>query len=61
MLFRWRNIRVIRSAEACYTSSSNAVALAKEHGTRLHVLHISTAQEIELFEPGPLEEQADHG
>ncbi len=46
---------VIRSAEACWRSSSNAVALAKEHGTRLHVLHISTARELELFEPGPLE------
>jgi dihydroorotase len=45
----------IRSAEACYISSSNAVALAREHGTRLHVLHISTARELELFEPGPLE------
>ncbi|MBL7950647.1 MAG: dihydroorotase [Flavobacteriales bacterium] len=48
---------VIRSAEACYKSSSNAVALAKEHGTRLHVLHISTARETELFEPGPLEKK----
>jgi dihydroorotase len=47
----------IRSADACYKSSSNAVALAKEHGTRLHVLHISTAKEIELFDPGPLEEK----
>lgn len=46
---------VIRSAEACYKSSSNAVALAKAHGTRLHVLHISTAQELALFEAGPLE------
>lgn len=45
----------IRSAEACYKSSSNAVALAREHGTRLHVLHISTARETELFDPGPLE------
>lgn len=45
---------VIRSAEACYRSSSNAVALAREHGTRLHVLHISTARETELFEPGPI-------
>lgn len=42
----------IRSAEACYRSSSSAVARAKEHGTRLHVLHISTARELELFEPG---------
>ena len=45
----------IRSAEACYKSSSNAVALAREHGTRLHVLYISTARETELFDPGPLE------
>lgn len=45
----------IRSAEACFKSSSHAVALAKEHGTRLHVLHISTARETELFDPGPLE------
>lgn len=46
---------VIRSAEACYRSSSNAVALAREHGTRLHVLHISTAREVGLFDPGPIE------
>lgn len=48
---------LIRSAEACYKSSSHAVALAKEHGTRLHVLHISTAREIELFAAGPLEKK----
>ena len=46
---------LIRSAVACWRSSSNAVALAKQHGTRLHVLHISTAKELELFTPGPLE------
>ena len=46
---------MIRSEEACYRSSSMAVALAKEHGTRLHVLHISTARELDLFTPGPLE------
>lgn len=40
----------IRSAEACYTSSSRAVALAKRHGTRLHILHISTAKECALFD-----------
>lgn len=40
---------VIRSAEACYKSSAFAVALAKKHGTRLHILHISTARETELF------------
>ncbi|HEY8512710.1 MAG TPA: dihydroorotase [Cyclobacteriaceae bacterium] len=40
---------LIRSAEACYKSSSQAVALAKKYGTRLHILHISTARETELF------------
>ena len=44
----------IRSAEACYRSSSLAVALARRHGTRLHVLHLSTAQELALFDDGPL-------
>lgn len=46
---------LIRSAEACWLSSSHAVARAREYGTRLHVLHISTARELELFAPGPLE------
>jgi len=41
---------VIRSEEACYISSSMAVGLAKKHGTQLHILHISTAKEIELFD-----------
>lgn len=41
---------LIRSAEGCYKCSSMAVALAKEHGTRLHILHISTARETELFD-----------
>ena len=41
---------LIRSAEACYISSSRAVELAKRHGSRLHVLHISTAQEVDLFD-----------
>lgn len=40
---------LIRSEEACYASSSHAVELAKKHGTRLHILHISTAKECELF------------
>ena len=39
----------IRSEEACYLSSSLAVDLAKKYETRLHVLHISTAKELELF------------
>jgi dihydroorotase len=41
---------VIRSVEACYQSSSMAVELAKKHGTHLHILHISTARETELFD-----------
>ena len=41
---------VIRNEEACYLSSSLAVSLAKKHNARLHVLHISTAKEIELFD-----------
>ena len=40
---------VIRDVDACYRSSSFAVSLAREHGTRLHVLHISTGKETELF------------
>ncbi|WP_257666037.1 dihydroorotase [Parapedobacter tibetensis] len=41
---------LIRSAEACYISSSRAVELARKHGSRLHVLHISTAKETNLFD-----------
>lgn len=41
---------LIRSGEACFLSSSKAVELARKHGTRLHVLHISTAREVKLFE-----------
>ncbi|WP_311954457.1 dihydroorotase [Mucilaginibacter terrae] len=40
----------IRNTEACYLSSSMAVELAKKHGARLHILHISTAKETELFD-----------
>jgi len=40
---------LIRSAEACYKSSSMAAELAAKHGARLHILHISTAREISLF------------
>ena len=40
---------VIRSAEACFLSSSFAVSLAKKFGSRLHILHISTAKELSLF------------
>ncbi len=44
----------IRSREACIKSTLLALSLARRHGTRLHVLHISTADELALFEQGPL-------
>lgn len=40
----------IRSREACYKSSSLAVGLAKKHNARLHILHISTKEELDLFD-----------
>jgi len=49
---------LIRSEEACYLSSSKAIALAKKTGARLHVFHLSTAKEMELFtNKVPLEEK----
>ncbi len=49
---------LIRSAEACYKSSSKAIELAKKTGARLHVFHLSTAKEMELFTNKiPLEEK----
>ena len=47
----------IRSVEACYESSSLAVQMAKETGARLHIAHVSTAKELELFEKKPIEEK----
>ncbi|MFA9391033.1 MAG: dihydroorotase [Prolixibacteraceae bacterium] len=48
----------IRSSAACFASSSKAVALAKKYGTRLHILHLTTAIEMDLFEIGdPAEKQ----
>ena len=48
----------IRSDEACYKSSSMAIELAKKHDTRLHVFHLSSAKEMELFRNDiPLEEK----
>lgn len=41
---------IIRSEEACYLSSSKAIELAKETGARLHVFHLSTAKELDLFD-----------
>jgi dihydroorotase len=49
---------IIRSEEACYLSSSRAIALAKKTGARLHVFHLSTAKETALFRNDiPLEEK----
>lgn len=50
-----RHHPVIRTAEACWRSSSFAVDLARRHGTNLHVLHLTTAREMALFEPGPID------
>ena len=47
----------IRSVEACYASSSLAVQMAKDTGARLHIAHVSTARELELFERKPIEEK----
>jgi dihydroorotase len=44
----------IRSREACIKSTRLAISLARRHDSRLHVLHISTADELALFEHGPL-------
>ena len=43
---------LIRDHEACYRSTELAVRLAREEGARMHVAHITTAQELDLFEPG---------
>lgn len=49
---------VIRSVEACYKSSHLAIELAKKYDTRLHILHISTAEELDLFRNDiPLQEK----
>ncbi|MFC7775087.1 dihydroorotase [Flavobacterium sp. GCM10027622] len=49
---------LIRSEEACYLSSSKAIELAKKTGARLHIFHLSTAKETELFRNNiPLEEK----
>ena len=45
---------LIRSEAACYKSSSLAVELARRFDARLHVLHLTTARELELFAPGPV-------
>lgn len=45
---------LVRSREACLKSSSIAVGLAREFGSKLHILHLTTADEMELFDTGPL-------
>ncbi|MFW5927202.1 MAG: dihydroorotase, partial [Wenzhouxiangella sp.] len=47
----------IHSREACLKASRLAMELARMYGTRLHVLHLSTAEEMALFEPGPVAEK----
>jgi dihydroorotase len=49
----------VRNEEACLKSSTMAVALAKKHNTRLHILHISTADELALFEAKNVLEHPD--
>lgn len=48
---------LIRSAEACYESSAEAIELADRYGARLHVLHLSTGQEMRLFDAKPLSQK----
>jgi len=49
---------IIRNDDACYASSSYAVNLAKRFKSQLHVLHITTAKELDLFSPGNIEGKA---
>ena len=48
---------LIRSEEACYQSTKKAVELAKKTGAKIHIMHISTARELELLEQGSLKEK----
>ncbi len=48
---------VIRDSEVCYRSSVRAVELAHKHGTRLHILHLSTERELSIMERAPLEDK----
>lgn len=48
---------LIRSAEACYRSSARAVELADRYGSNLHILHLSTASELSLFDSKPLSQK----
>ena len=48
---------LIRSTEACYASSSLAISLAKKYGSKLHVLHLTTAKELDQFKAGPISDK----
>ena len=48
---------LIRSEEACYQSTAKAVALAKKTGAKIHIMHISTARELELLQQGDLKDK----
>lgn len=48
---------LIRSAEACYQSSSEAAELASKYSSRLHILHLSTAKEVSIFDNIPLKDK----
>lgn len=48
---------LIRNAEACYQSSSEAAELASKYGSRLHILHLSTAKEVGIFDKTPLKDK----
>ncbi|MCR5697305.1 MAG: dihydroorotase [Marinilabiliaceae bacterium] len=53
----WRLHSQIRSAEACFLSSQKAATLARKYGARLHILHLSTAQEVGLLDTGSIAER----
>ena len=48
---------LIRSEEACYQSTTKAVALAKKTGAKIHIMHISTARELELLQQGDIKDK----
>lgn len=48
---------LIRNSDACYKATSQVIDLAKKHGTRLHVLHLTTAKEMALFNTKPMAEK----
>jgi dihydroorotase len=52
-----RHHPMIRSREACIRSTEKALGMAHRHKTRLHILHISTAEEARMFDAGPVEQK----